>query len=128
VLNLKQREEGEIMPHSLHQIKNDVSRMNKLYANDEYSVGDEILHPMVDDCGLNWLIETIEQMQTQNDSIRWENHSLRKYNKNLVSEIRNLRAKTRFKVYEENFRLAEENSVLKKELEELRYVEQAEIS
>jgi predicted RNase H-like nuclease (RuvC/YqgF family) len=105
------------MSHSLHQISNDVARMNKLYANQEYSVGDEILHPFVDTGGIDFLLETIEQLQIQNMSLRLTNHQLRKTNKEIVSEIRNFRCKTRFKVYEENLRLAEENAALKKELE-----------
>jgi hypothetical protein len=105
------------MAHSLHQIKNDVARMKNLYAEDDYLSGDNYLHPLVDNGGLDWLIETIELVQTKNDSFRWENHSLRKFNKALIAEVRNLRGKTRFKVYEENLRLAEENAALKVELE-----------
>jgi regulator of replication initiation timing len=93
------------MAHSLHQIKNKVARMKKHY-------------PMVVTGGLDWMIETIEQSQTKNDSLRWENHALRKFNKSLTSEIRNLRGKTRFKVYEENLRLVIENAALKGELDQ----------
>jgi hypothetical protein len=106
------------MAHSLHRIKNDVSRMKKHYEEDDYTSGDNYLHPMVDAGGLDWLIQTNEQLQTKMDSLRWENQALRKFNKNLIAEIRNLRSKTRFKVYEENLRLAEENAALKGELDQ----------
>lgn len=106
------------MAHSLHQIKNDVARMKKHYKEDDYISGDNFLHPMVDSGGLDWMIETIEQLQAKKDSLRWENHIIRKFNKNLTSEIRNLRGKTRFKVYEENLRLANENAALIAELDQ----------